>query len=173
MFFFDSILAFSDTVEELLLKQLIFDSRVTDSLADTYCFSQLDAAWVLGNYDRLLLTDNVLVLPVNTHINFLITSDDVIHSWAVPSLGIKVDAIPGRVNQATVFIKRPGYYVGQCSELCGVGHFEMPINIHAVPKSYFYTMGFSDIEFLACSSVELYNTYKLMDPFTRKVLSKK
>lgn len=76
---------------------------------------------------RLLEVDNRLYLPTMTHIRLLVTSMDVIHSWAVPSLGVKVDAIPGRLNQADIFIKREGVYYGQCSELCGVNHGFMPI----------------------------------------------
>lgn len=81
---------------------------------------------------RLLEVDNILYLPVTTNIRFLVTGADVIHSFAVPSLGIKVDAIPGRLNQVSTFIKRPGTYYGQCSELCGVQHGFMPIVIKAV-----------------------------------------
>jgi len=87
---------------------------------------------------RLLEVDNVLVLPSEVHIRFLITSEDVIHSFAIPSLGIKVDCLPGRLNQAYVYIKRPGIYYGQCSEICGVGHGYMPIKIIALPFEYWY-----------------------------------
>jgi len=85
----------------------------------------------LGQY-RLLEVDNAIVLPTNTHIRVLITAADVLHSWAVPSLGVKVDAVPGRLNQASLFIKREGVYYGQCSELCGVNHAFMPIAVKAV-----------------------------------------
>jgi len=86
---------------------------------------------------RLLEVDNRVVLPVKTHIRLLITSADVLHCWAVPSLGIKVDACPGRLNQASLFIKRPGLYFGQCSEICGINHGFMPISIMAVSlKNY-------------------------------------
>lgn len=81
---------------------------------------------------RLLEVDNKLVLPVRTSIKLLITSADVIHSWAVPSFGIKMDAIPGRINQVHLFIKREGQFYGQCSELCGVNHAFMPISVKAV-----------------------------------------
>jgi len=81
---------------------------------------------------RLLEVDNPLVLPVNTHIRVIVTSTDVLHSFAVPSLGLKVDAVPGRLNQLSLFIKRPGVFYGQCSELCGVNHGFMPIVIHGV-----------------------------------------
>lgn len=78
---------------------------------------------------RLLEVDNPLIIPGNTYIRFLITSVDVLHAWAVPSLGIKVDAVPGRLNQIFTFIKRPGDFYGQCSEICGVNHGFMPIRI--------------------------------------------
>jgi heme/copper-type cytochrome/quinol oxidase subunit 2 len=81
---------------------------------------------------RLLEVDKRLFLPINTHIRLLVTSTDVIHSWAVPSLGVKLDAIPGRLNQTEVFIKRRGVFYGQCSELCGVNHGFMPIVVEAV-----------------------------------------
>lgn len=82
-----------------------------------------------NNFLRLLDSKPALWLPINRYIRFIITSKDVIHSWAVPSLGIKVDAVPGRLNQAFVYIKRPGIFYGQCSEICGIYHGFMPIKI--------------------------------------------
>ena len=81
---------------------------------------------------RLLEVDNRMVLPVNTHVRVIITAADVLHSWAVPSLGVKCDAVPGRLNQIPLFIKREGIFYGQCSELCGVNHAFMPIVVEAV-----------------------------------------
>ncbi len=81
---------------------------------------------------RQLTVDNNLVLPVNTSIRLLVTSNDVIHCFAVPSLGQKSDAIPGRLNATGFIINRPSTYYGQCSELCGVLHGFMPIGIEAV-----------------------------------------
>lgn len=86
---------------------------------------------------RLLEVDNRLVLPIASHVRFLITSMDVIHSWAVPSLGVKVDAIPGRLNQVDVFIKREGVFYGQCSELCGINHGFMPIVVVGADQKAF------------------------------------
>lgn len=86
---------------------------------------------------RLLEVDNRLVVPTHSHIRVVVTSDDVIHSFAVPSLGIKVDAIPGRLNQATFYIKREGVFYGQCSEICGANHGFMPIVVHAVQQDQF------------------------------------
>jgi len=85
----------------------------------------------LGQF-RLLEVDNPVVLPINTHVRVIITAGDVLHAWAVPSLGVKMDAVPGRLNQTSIYIKRPGKYFGQCSELCGVNHGFMPIVVHAV-----------------------------------------
>lgn len=81
---------------------------------------------------RLLEVDRRLYLPVNVPLRILVTSSDVLHSWAVPELGIKTDAVPGRINDALTLIRRPGVFYGQCSELCGVGHGFMPIVVEAV-----------------------------------------
>jgi cytochrome c oxidase subunit 2 len=88
---------------------------------------------------RLLEVDNRVILPVNTHIRLLITAADVLHCWAVPSFGIKVDACPGRLSQASLFIKREGVYYGQCSEICGVNHGFMPIVVKGVSVDTFVT----------------------------------
>jgi heme/copper-type cytochrome/quinol oxidase subunit 2 len=81
---------------------------------------------------RLLDTDEHLILPSNTPIRFLISSVDVIHSWAVPALGIKMDAISGKLNQIGVEIYRSGLYYGQCSEICGINHAYMPITLKVI-----------------------------------------
>jgi len=81
---------------------------------------------------RLLEVDFPLVLPAWTHVRVVLTSSDVIHSWAVPCLGVKMDAIPGRLNQSGVYIERCGVYRGMCSELCGVNHGYMPIVVNVV-----------------------------------------
>ena len=81
---------------------------------------------------RLLEVDNRIVLPQNTHIRVLVTAADVLHSWAVPSLGVKVDACTGRLNQTSLYLLREGVFFGQCSEICGVGHSNMPIVVESV-----------------------------------------
>jgi cytochrome c oxidase subunit 2 len=81
---------------------------------------------------RLLEVDNRIVLPVNTHVRIIITAADVLHSWTVPSLGVKTDAVPGRLNQASIFLKREGIFYGQCSEICGTNHGFMPIVVEGV-----------------------------------------
>ena len=92
-----------------------------------------------GKVFRLLEVDNRLLVPTNTHIRVLVTSADVLHSWAVPSLGVKVDACPGRLNQVFMFVKREGVFYGQCSELCGVNHGFMPIVVQAVSQDEYLT----------------------------------
>jgi cytochrome c oxidase subunit 2 len=105
-------------------------------------------SYILNSYEygsgqlRLLETDNRLTLPIKTHIRLLITSADVLHSWTIPSFGIKVDACPGRLNQATLFIKRPGLYFGQCSEICGINHGFMPIVVLASNDNSFFFNSF-------------------------------
>jgi len=86
---------------------------------------------------RLLDVTEALYLPVFDNIRLLITSSDVLHSWAVPALGIKMDACPGRLNQVGLTIGYPGVFYGQCSELCGVYHGFMPIAVHGVNSDRF------------------------------------
>nr|QFK69672.1 cytochrome c oxidase subunit 2 [Parapenaeopsis tenella] len=89
------------------------------------------------NEFRLLDVDNRTVLPMNTQIRVLITAADVIHSWTIPALGVKADAIPGRLNQVSFLINRPGLFYGQCSEICGANHSFMPIVIESIPVNSF------------------------------------
>nr|YP_010024750.1 cytochrome c oxidase subunit II [Abraximorpha davidii]YP_010852914.1 cytochrome c oxidase subunit II [Abraximorpha esta]QOQ35042.1 cytochrome c oxidase subunit II [Abraximorpha davidii]UJV31499.1 cytochrome c oxidase subunit II [Abraximorpha davidii]WGM81054.1 cytochrome c oxidase subunit II [Abraximorpha esta] len=89
------------------------------------------------NNFRLLDVDNRVILPMNNQIRILITATDVIHSWTVPSLGIKVDANPGRLNQTNFFINQPGIFFGQCSEICGANHSFMPIVIESIHMKNF------------------------------------
>jgi heme/copper-type cytochrome/quinol oxidase subunit 2 len=92
----------------------------------------------MGGQKRLLETDTSLVLPFNIVIRILITSADVLHAWALPELGIKVDAVPGRLNQAITIPSNLGLYYGQCSELCGVSHGFMPIKVNVVTLAEYY-----------------------------------
>ena len=111
---------FSDCLDLLKTENLVIDSYMM-------CMSDLTKGTL-----RLLEVDNRVVLPVNTHIRILVTSADVLHSWAVPSLGIKIDACPGRLSEGSLFIKREGVFYGQCSEICGINHGFMPIVVKAV-----------------------------------------
>jgi len=114
-----------------------YETKSSSSLPinfDSYMVGTNDLT--IGSF-RLLEVDNRLVLPIKTPVRLLITSADVIHSWAVPSFGVKVDATPGRLSQASLFIKREGVYYGQCSEICGVNHGFMPIVVSAVKPHMF------------------------------------
>nr|ABB02006.1 cytochrome oxidase subunit II [Maoricicada lindsayi] len=86
---------------------------------------------------RLLDVDNRVILPFNSQIRLLISSFDVIHSWAMPSMSLKVDAVPGRLNQMAMLISRPGISYGQCSEICGANHSFMPIVIESISMKMF------------------------------------
>lgn len=88
---------------------------------------------------RLLEVDNRLVLPVDTHIRVVVTAADVLHCWTVPSFGLKIDACPGRLNQASLFVQREGVFYGQCSEICGVNHGFMPISVEVVSMKDYLT----------------------------------
>nr|YP_009735142.1 cytochrome c oxidase subunit II [Acropyga myops]QBG38643.1 cytochrome c oxidase subunit II [Acropyga myops] len=89
------------------------------------------------NEFRLLDVDNRCIMPFNYPIRIITTSMDVIHSWTVPSLGIKMDSTPGRLNQSMLIMNRPGLYFGQCSEICGMNHSFMPIVIESTNFFYF------------------------------------
>nr|YP_010020704.1 cytochrome c oxidase subunit II [Chitra vandijki]QOK35623.1 cytochrome c oxidase subunit 2 [Chitra vandijki] len=88
---------------------------------------------------RLLEVDHRMVVPMESPIRMLISAEDVLHSWAMPSLGVKTDAIPGRLNQTTFTTTRPGIFYGQCSEICGANHSFMPIVVESTPLKHFET----------------------------------
>lgn len=98
---------------------------------DSYILSDKDRVF------RLLNVDNLLVVPYNTNIRIIISRLDVIHSWTIPSVGIKSDAIPGRLNQLFIVFNRVGLFTGQCSEICGANHRFIPILIIVVPRMEF------------------------------------
>lgn len=94
---------------------------------DSYIINEFN-----NNNFRLLDVDNRIIIPINNNIRILITATDVIHSWTVPTIGVKVDANPGRLNQTRFFINRPGIFFGQCSEICGTNHSFIPIVIERI-----------------------------------------
>nr|USH58258.1 cytochrome c oxidase subunit II [Menura novaehollandiae] len=106
-------------------KDLTFDSYMTPT-----------TDLPLGHY-RLLEVDHRVIVPMESSVRVIVTADDVLHSWAVPSLGVKTDAIPGRLNQTSFVASRPGIFYGQCSEICGANHSYMPIVVESAPLSYF------------------------------------
>nr|AWV84422.1 cytochrome oxidase subunit II [Tettigades sarcinatrix]AWV84435.1 cytochrome oxidase subunit II [Tettigades sarcinatrix] len=101
---------------------------------DSYMKPTMD---LKNNEFRLIETDNHMILPFNTQVRLMITSYDVLHSWAMPSMGVSVDAVPGRLNQSSILINRPGFFYGQCSEICGANHSFMPIVIESVNNIMF------------------------------------
>nr|BCD55508.1 cytochrome oxidase subunit 2 [Locustella pryeri pryeri] len=106
-------------------KNLTFDSYMTPT-----------ADLPLGHF-RLLEVDHRVIVPTDSTIRVIVTADDVLHSWAVPTLGVKTDAIPGRLNQTSFLTPRPGVYYGQCSEICGANHSFMPIVVESAPLANF------------------------------------
>lgn len=96
---------------------------------------------------RLLDVDNRTVVPLQTHIRILVSSADVLHAWAIPSLGVKLDAVPGRLNQAKFIAQRPGLYYGQCSEICGANHRFMPIVMEVITATGFINWVISSQEY--------------------------
>nr|YP_010381620.1 cytochrome c oxidase subunit II [Symplanella brevicephala]UDL71995.1 cytochrome c oxidase subunit 2 [Symplanella brevicephala] len=89
------------------------------------------------NEFRLLEVSNRMILPFSTQSRLIISSSDVIHSWTIQSLGVKMDAIPGRLNQSSIFMKKPGIFFGQCSEICGMNHSFMPISMESINMNSF------------------------------------
>ena len=98
-------------------------------------------------YFRLLETNRRILLPTDTHLRLLVSAADVLHSWTIPSFGVKVDACPGRLNQLNLYIKRTGLFFGQCSEICGVNHGFMPISLLGVNSFQFNSFILNRVEF--------------------------
>jgi len=104
---------------------LNFDSNLNSETTKKISFGN-------KNKPTLFATDSSLFFPIKQKVRVLVTAEDVLHSWAIPKLGIKLDCVPGRLNQVFVKINRLGRFFGQCSELCGVGHAQMPIEIYSI-----------------------------------------
>lgn len=121
--------AFKDMVQEFA------NLQCADLVIESYMVPDSDLMRFSDH--RLLSADNQIVLPIDMHIRVLVTGADVLHSWAIPSLGIKIDAVPGRLNQVALYLKRQGVFYGQCSELCGVNHGFMPIVLKSVSHFQF------------------------------------
>ena len=115
-------------------KEVMYQYADKSVLLDSYMVAEPDLT--LGQ-KRLLQVDKPAVLPIETQIRIIVTASDVLHSWAIPTLGIKMDAVPGRLNQFYLYIPLQGVYYGQCSELCGVNHGFMPISVYAVKPEIF------------------------------------
>ena len=98
---------------------------------DSYMIDEKD---LKENQPRLLAVDNAVYVPVNKVVKVMITANDVLHAWALPSFGVKRDAIPGRINETWFKADRTGTFYGQCSELCGIKHAFMPITVNVVSE---------------------------------------
>jgi len=125
------------TQYEKLISKLFFN-------VDTYMLTTSEL--IMGDL-RLLEVDNVLFMPINTHIRVNITSSDVLHCWAVPSFGTKVDAVPNRINAGIIFLQRTGTFFGQCSEICGVNHGFMPIKVDVWPLDVYFKLFTTQADF--------------------------
>ncbi|MDR3476006.1 MAG: cytochrome c oxidase subunit II [Devosia sp.] len=114
-----------------------YDYPDTKKHFDSNILSDADRAKLKPGEPRLLAVDNDLVVPVNTTVRMQVTGADVIHSFAVPSFGIKIDAVPGRLNETWFNVTKTGIYYGQCSQLCGKDHAFMPIAVRVVTKEQY------------------------------------
>jgi cytochrome c oxidase subunit 2 len=140
---------------------LYFDSyMVGDALdaakdkADREKFAQ-KRGLTLNEVPRLLAVDNELVIPVDTTVRLQVTAEDVIHAFAMPSMGVKIDAIPGRLNETWFHARNEGVYYGQCSELCGVNHAFMPIAVRVVSADQYKTWAAAAQEDLDSANLQL------------------
>lgn len=147
----ESITNIASSFEELSATNSTFSNQAVDN--QDVSANDLNLRWAYSTFSsymineddlefgkpRLLEVDNPLYVPIETHIDLLITSNDVLHSWGVPSFGVKCDAVPGRLNHANLFIERPGVFYGQCSELCGVNHGFMPIKVVGITLEEFFS----------------------------------
>jgi heme/copper-type cytochrome/quinol oxidase subunit 2 len=122
---------------------LFVDNLVRVAIFESYMVPADEAD--IADSLRLLETTDPLIIPSKTFIKMKITADDVIHSWAVPSFGLKTDAVPGRINTTILYVPYVGTYYGQCSELCGVNHAYMPIHINVVSTEDFKAVFFGDV----------------------------
>ena len=127
-----------------------FNSCKKDAQSLKYtCYMLTNEELKNSNYTgflRNLETNKRVVLPTNTHIRLLVSATDVLHSWTIPSFGLKIDACPGRLNQVNLFIKRFGVFFGQCSEICGVNHGFMPIVLLTLPSLQYNYLIMTNLE---------------------------
>nr|QWT89307.1 cytochrome c oxidase subunit II [Cuculus micropterus] len=137
------ILYMMDEIDEpdLTLKaighQWYWSYEYTDFKDLTFDSYMVPTTELLPGHFRLLEVDHRVVIPMESHVRIIVTANDVLHSWAVPALGVKTDAIPGRLNQTSFITTRPGIFYGQCSEICGANHSYMPIVVESSPLTYF------------------------------------
>jgi cytochrome c oxidase subunit II len=127
----------ADMTVKAIAHQWYWSYEYPDNGKFTFDATMIPDSDIKPGQHRLLETDTVVVVPVNTTVRVQVTSTDVLHSWAMPSFGVKVDAVPGRLNETWFKATREGTFYGQCSELCGVNHGFMPIKLQVVSKQAF------------------------------------
>ncbi|MFQ5466576.1 MAG: cytochrome c oxidase subunit II [Kiloniellaceae bacterium] len=137
------LLYFTDRVEnpdmtiKAIGRQWYWSYEYPDNGNFTFDATMVDEEDLEDGQPRLLTTDNMVMVPVDTKVRLLVTASDVLHSFALPAFGVKLDAVPGRINETWFEVTKKGVYYGQCSEICGAGHSYMPIAIKAVSKADF------------------------------------
>ncbi|MCS6878366.1 MAG: cytochrome c oxidase subunit II [Geminicoccaceae bacterium] len=137
LLYYQDVLPKTEMTIKAIGKQWLWTYEYPDHGNFTFDALMLEDHELKPGQKRLLETDNVVVLPTQTYIKVQVTATDVIHAWTVPAFGVKIDAVPGRLNEVWLYINEPGTYYGQCSELCGLRHGFMPIAVKAVPKPEF------------------------------------
>jgi cytochrome c oxidase subunit 2 len=137
LLYFQDVIPKTELTVKAIGKQWLWTYEYPDNGNFTFDALVLDDSELQPGQHRLLDTDNIVVLPTKTYVKVQVTAADVIHAWTVPAFGVKIDAIPGRLNEVWLYINEPGMYYGQCSELCGLRHGFMPIAVKAVPKEEF------------------------------------
>jgi len=127
---------------EFSLKNYMFWNSIATYGFDSYTIKLNDVRY---REFRLLEVDNRILLPIKRHVRLLVTSADVLHSWAIPSFGVKIDACPGRLSQGSIYLKRYGVFYGQCSEICGINHGFMPITVRcSTPDEFVFWSDLND-----------------------------
>jgi cytochrome c oxidase subunit 2 len=137
LLYFQDVLPKTELTIKAIGKQWLWSYEYPDNGNFTFDALVLDESELQSGQRRLLDTDNIVVLPAQTYVKVQVTASDVLHSWTVPAFGVKIDAVPGRLNEVWLYINEPGTYYGQCSELCGLRHGFMPIAVKAVSKPEF------------------------------------
>lgn len=139
LLYFQDVLPKTELTVKAIGRQWLWSYEYPDNGNFTFDALMVDDSEISGEQKRLLDTDNLVVVPTQTNVRIQVTAADVLHSWTVPAFGVKIDAVPGRLNEVWINVSEPGMYYGQCSELCGLRHGFMPIAIKAVPKAEFET----------------------------------
>lgn len=137
LLYFEDVLPKTDLTIKAIGNQWYWTYEYPDSGNFTFDSVLVEESDLKPGQKRLLQTDNVLVIPAGVNVRLQVTAADVLHAWAMPSLGVKVDGVPGRLNELWLHAKAPGTYYGQCSELCGIRHGFMPITLQAMPEAEF------------------------------------